>query len=58
MTAISRVKLFELREMTVVVRELEPVLLCAGKDQEVGERSGHACCPSAIGESDGAFPDR
>jgi hypothetical protein len=56
-SVISRVKLFKLGEMAVVVREIEPVLLCARKDQEIGERSGHTCSPSAIRESDGAFPD-
>jgi hypothetical protein len=56
--AISCVKLFELGEMAVVVRETEPVLLGARIDQKIGERSGHACGPSAISESDGAFPDR
>jgi hypothetical protein len=50
-STISRFKLFELGEVAVVVREIEPVLLRAGKDHEVGERSGHTCCPSAVGES-------
>lgn len=57
MSAISRVKLFELSEVAVVVREIEPVT-CARKDQKIGERTGHTCRPSAISESDGAVPDR
>jgi hypothetical protein len=54
----SCVKLFELGEMAVVVCELEPVLLCARKNQKIGERNSHTGCPSAISESNGALPDR
>jgi hypothetical protein len=38
----------ELLEMRIVVREIESMLLCARKDQEIGQRDDHTGCPSAI----------
>jgi hypothetical protein len=50
----------ELRQfvkMRVIVRKIDRVYLRARKDEQVDQRHVHAGCPTAIGESDGVFPD-
>lgn len=56
--SILRPQLFELGEVTVVVRQIKRVLLRAGKDQQVGKRNRDTGGPAAIGESNGAVPHR
>lgn len=54
--APSRLELCGRVEVPVVVRDVEPVGLCARKDQRVRQRHRPTRGPRAIGESNGTFP--
>ena len=52
----SGVKLRQLREMRVVVGEIEAVHLGARKDQKVRKRNSQTCRPTSICQPNGSLP--
>jgi hypothetical protein len=54
----SCLKFRELLEMRIVVSEIESMLLCARKDQQIGQGDGHTGSPSAIRQPNSAVPHR